>query len=124
MKKSILMLLFCAVPIFTMAQDVMVVAQPVVCMIQSDAVCGIAGSPVSIIQNSSDADFIVRGGTLFPLTDKDEATGVECIKEIKNTSDKKETIGYYSIDGKRLSQPQNGLNILRMSDGTTRKGVR
>ena len=27
----------------------------------------------------------------------------------------------YSIDGKQLSQPQKGLNILKMSDGTTRK---
>ena len=31
---------------------------------------------------------------------------------------------YYSIDGKRLSQPQKGLNIIKMSDGTTRKVVR
>ncbi len=30
----------------------------------------------------------------------------------------------YSIDGKQISQPQKGLNILRMSDGTTRKIVR
>lgn len=30
----------------------------------------------------------------------------------------------YSIDGKQLSQPQKGLNILKMSDGTTRKVVK
>lgn len=30
----------------------------------------------------------------------------------------------YSIDGKQISQPQKGLNILKMSDGTTRKIVR
>ena len=30
----------------------------------------------------------------------------------------------YSIDGKQLSAPQKGLNILKMSDGTTRKIVR
>ena len=30
----------------------------------------------------------------------------------------------FSIDGKRLSQPQKGLNILKMSDGTTRKVVK
>ncbi len=29
----------------------------------------------------------------------------------------------YTIDGKRLSKPQRGLNIVRMSDGTTRKVV-
>ena len=30
----------------------------------------------------------------------------------------------YSIEGKQLSQPQKGLSILKMSDGTTRKIVR
>lgn len=30
---------------------------------------------------------------------------------------------YYSIDGKRLAAPQKGLNIVKMSDGTTRKIV-
>lgn len=28
---------------------------------------------------------------------------------------------YYSIDGRRLTHPQQGLNILRLSDGSTRK---
>ncbi len=28
---------------------------------------------------------------------------------------------YYSIDGKSLSHPQRGINIIRMSDGTTKK---
>jgi hypothetical protein len=27
----------------------------------------------------------------------------------------------YSLDGRRLSAPQRGINVLRMSDGTTRK---
>ena len=30
----------------------------------------------------------------------------------------------YSIDGKQLSQPQNGINVIKMSDGTTRKVVK
>ena len=30
---------------------------------------------------------------------------------------------YYSVDGKRLETEQKGLNIIRMSDGTTRKVV-
>ena len=30
---------------------------------------------------------------------------------------------YYSIDGTRLERPQRGMNIIRMSDGTTRKVV-
>ncbi len=28
---------------------------------------------------------------------------------------------WYSLDGKKLSKPQKGINILRYSDGTTRK---
>jgi hypothetical protein len=31
---------------------------------------------------------------------------------------------YYSLDGKRLKQPQHGINIIRMTDGTTRKIVK
>jgi hypothetical protein len=44
------------------------------------------------------------------------------VKEISasNTNEAK----YYSLDGKQLSQPQKGLNILKMSDGTTRKVVK
>ena len=30
---------------------------------------------------------------------------------------------YYTPDGRRLSSPQPGLNIVRMSDGTARKIV-
>ena len=31
------------------------------------------------------------------------------------------TVQYYSIDGKRIATPQRGLNIIRTSDGTTKK---
>ena len=31
---------------------------------------------------------------------------------------------YYSLDGKRLKKPQHGINIIRMTDGTTRKIVK
>lgn len=31
---------------------------------------------------------------------------------------------YYSVDGKQLSAPQKGLNIVKMSDGTTMKVVK
>ena len=33
-------------------------------------------------------------------------------------------LAYYDLNGKLLSQPQKGLNIIRMSDGTTRKVVK
>lgn len=38
-------------------------------------------------------------------------------------SNRKDDAMIFTIDGKRLSKPQRGLNIVRMSDGTTRKVV-
>ena len=43
------------------------------------------------------------------------------IKEVNN--DVTKAVQYYSIDGKRISTPQRGLNIIRTSDGKTKKVV-
>lgn len=32
-------------------------------------------------------------------------------------------IYYYTIDGKRIDQPQRGINIIKMSDGSTKKVI-
>lgn len=45
--------------------------------------------------------------------------GVEGIK----TDKEKTEVSRYSIDGKKLSEPQNGINIIKMSDGTTKKKI-
>ena len=45
-------------------------------------------------------------------------TGVNAIGAGENSNAK-----IYSIDGKQLEKPQKGLNIIRMSDGTTKKVV-
>ena len=51
-------------------------------------------------------------------------TGIEGVKESAAGSSKAVTVvAYYDLNGKRLSQPLKGLNIIRMSDGTTRKIV-
>lgn len=41
-----------------------------------------------------------------------------------NTSSKATITTSYDLNGKQFSQPQKGLNILKMSDGTTRKIVK
>lgn len=46
------------------------------------------------------------------------STGIEQIMSNVNSG-----AMIFNIDGKRLSQPQRGLNIVRMSDGTTKKVV-
>ncbi len=43
------------------------------------------------------------------------------IKEVGRDATK--AVQYYSIDGKRIATPQPGLNIIRTSDGTTKKVV-
>ncbi len=46
-------------------------------------------------------------------------TGIEGVKtDLESTEDSR-----YTIDGKKLSEPQHGLNIIKMSDGTTKKVV-
>ena len=40
------------------------------------------------------------------------------------TIDSATVVGIYTIDGKRLSQMQPGVNIVRMSDGTSRKVIK
>lgn len=47
-------------------------------------------------------------------------TGLESV----NSAAYENSAVYYSINGKQLSAPQKGLNIIKMSDGTTRKVVR
>lgn len=46
------------------------------------------------------------------------------VHEIGGEETEAKVIGNYYINGKQLSAPKKGLNILRMSDGTTRKIVR
>ena len=40
---------------------------------------------------------------------------------INGSSQPTNATGYYSLDGKQLSAPQKGLNLVKMSDGTVRK---
>ena len=51
------------------------------------------------------------------LTD-DIPTGIECITEKKADTTME---GVYTIHGVKLNKPQHGVNIIRMSDGTTKR---
>ena len=51
-------------------------------------------------------------------------TGIEGVKDSSSDSKPAIVVACYDINGKRLSEPQKGINILRMSDGTTRKVVK
>ena len=49
---------------------------------------------------------------------------ITAVEEINGSKENSKFVSNYSIDGKRLSQPQKGLNLFRMSDGTTIKVVK
>ena len=47
---------------------------------------------------------------------------IDGINEIKNEELRMKNEGeWYSLDGKKLNKPQKGINILRYSDGTSKK---
>ena len=57
--------------------------------------------------------------SIVALTDDDpKPTGITNINDDIAKGER-----YYSLDGKRLAQPQRGINIIRKSDGTTKKVV-
>jgi hypothetical protein len=58
------------------------------------------------------------------FTTEADPTGIEGVKEDAGNSKSVTVVACYDLNGKRLSQPQKGLNILKMSDGTTRKVVK
>ena len=59
-------------------------------------------------------------GKIVALTDEDyNRTSINTLK----TDDAVFSTATYSVDGRRLTQPQRGLNIIRMSDGTTKKVI-
>ena len=58
--------------------------------------------------------FVVADGV---DVDKD-VTGIEGVKTSSTATEE-----YYTLDGKRLKAPQKGVNIIRMSDGTTKKVI-
>lgn len=43
------------------------------------------------------------------------------IEDLMSDKADKQVVGYYSVNGMRLSAPQAGLNIVKYADGTTRK---
>lgn len=56
--------------------------------------------------------------TAFTVT----VTAATGINEVKSDASAVE-VARFTVDGKRISAPQKGINIVRMSDGTTRKVV-
>ena len=59
----------------------------------------------------------VKGWKKFANIQEVDFSGVETIKQ------KSTPTSYYSVSGEKLNNVHHGINIIRMSDGTTRKVV-
>lgn len=53
------------------------------------------------------------------VSEKASATGISNVESDASVVE----VARYTVDGKRIGAPQKGINIIRMSDGTTRKVV-
>ena len=76
--------------------------------------------PAASIEDYGNAYVWQNFGNIVALTDEDPkpaATGIAAPAATQIPI----VVGRYTIDGKRISEPQRGLNIIKMSDGTTRK---
>ena len=72
------------------------------------------------------AEVHIPKGTLadYQATDWSKFTLIDDLEtEIKDVigDDSMHAVGYYSLDGRRLSKPKSGITLVRYSDGTVRK---
>ncbi len=92
-------------------------------------------NPKDIIENAfspdlyNNASLFVPDGTMdkykactgwkkFVWIEEGTPTGIKT-----TTKDSREKTIHYSIDGKPIAEPQKGVNIVRMSDGSVKKVV-
>ena len=74
--------------------------------------------PAASIENYKNAEQWKDFGNIVALTDDDpKPTGITATTAMRLPT----IVERYTIDGKRITTPQQGLNIIKMSDGTTKK---
>ena len=74
--------------------------------------------PASSVNAYKEANVWKDFGTIIALTDDDlKPTDVNTLKDDHNDY----PVNTYTIEGRLISNSQRGLNIIRMSDGTTKK---
>ncbi len=72
--------------------------------------------PEGAIENYANANIWKKFVNIVELI----ASSVDDVK----TAEQATVVGIYTIDGRRVSEMQNGINIVRMSDGTTQKIIK
>ena len=55
-------------------------------------------------------------GTVLPLESFDAATGINAVENFSS-----KTVETFDLQGRRIGKAQEGINIIRNADGTTKK---
>ena len=75
--------------------------------------------PANAVEAYRNAEQWKDFGNIVALTDEDpKPTSIESVNSSIKTAER-----YFTIDGKQITSLQRGLNIVKMSDGTTRKVI-
>ena len=77
--------------------------------------------PAASVEAYKNAEQWKDFGTIIALTDEDPKPTTDIA--VTTATQEPAIVEHYTIDGKRINQPQRGLNIIRMSDGTLKKVV-
>jgi hypothetical protein len=88
----------------------------------SRAFCNIENATLQVPASSIDAYKNTRPwsrfGNIVALTDEElDPSSIV----LTNSDSSPYPINYFNLDDKRIPKPQRGLNIIKMSDGTTKK---
>ena len=75
--------------------------------------------PANAVETYSNAEQWKDFGNIVALTDDDPKPTTNI--NVSIATQQPIITGRYTINGKRINQPQRGLNIIKMSDGTTKK---
>ena len=92
----------------------------------SDATSAYTASTVSLVQ----APWKLRVVAMLLNADGEIVNAAKCnvstpagVNGVESSMDEPVEVARYSLDGRLLSEPERGVNIVKMSDGTTRKVI-
>lgn len=77
--------------------------------------------PANAVEAYRNAEQWKNFGSIVSLTDEDPKPTTDFMAT--TATQQPSIVERYTIDGKRINQPQRGLNIIKMSDGTTKKVI-
>ena len=76
------------------------------------------GRPIYVPTSEVERYRALYSGTVLPLESYDDATGIDAATNLPSKT--RET---FDLQGRRIGKAQEGINIIRNTDGTTKKAL-